>query len=293
MFPKVNSGLDLPALHKTARDLSDRYQFRYLWLMRAEYFALFVAAILALDLGNTPTYYLFYALVFLTGFALLLVRSFTKPEQSWYRARAVAESVKTSAWRYAMRAHPYDGENARKQFLSLLPGILLANKVLSEGASSPRVGEEQVTSSMERGRALPLKSRVAYYLEHRVKDQRTWYLKKARSNRRAFTFWIWVSGAAYVLAIFLALSRIAFPVWKIVPIDPLIVVASSIIGWVQIKKHSELAASYTLTTIEIGNAVEQSQHLDDEKLFSDFVNDTEMAFSREHTQWVARQQTAG
>lgn len=290
---KVAANLDLPALHKIAGDLSDKFQFRYLLLVCSEYFALFVASVLSLDLENTKVYYLAYAMVFIIGLAVLIIRSFTKPEQSWYRSRAVAESVKTSAWRYAMASHPYNEEQPKKHFLNLLREILRANKVLSEGGNSSQVGYEQVTLSMDGTRLLPLQRRVTFYLENRVADQRRWYLKKASLNRRAFIFWVWISGVSYAIASSLALSRIAFPEWKIVPIEPLIVIASSIVGWVQIKKHSELAASYTLTATEIGIAAEDAQHFDDEKLFSDFVNDTELAFSREHTQWIARQQTAG
>ena len=287
------SGLDLPGVHKVASDLSDTFQFKYLWLVRFEYLTLFIASIFTLDLTNGTVYYIAYALIFLVGLIILLVRSFMRPEQSWYRARAVAESVKTSAWRFAMVAHPYNEAEPNKRFLNLIREVLQANKVLSEGGSSPNIRAIQVTSSMEDARTLTLSRRVRFYLEYRVRDQQTWYIKKARSNQRAFTLWIWASCIAYAIAIILALSHIGYPTWKSVPIEPLIVIATSSIGWVQIKKHSELATSYTLTATEIGIAAEDAMKLDKEELFSDFVNDMELAFSREHTQWIARQKTAG
>lgn len=67
--------------------------------------------------------------------------------------------------------------------------------------------------------------------------------------------------------------------------------ASAIIGWTQVKKFNELASSYTLTAHEIGIIQSKVHDAQDEDAFSDFVNEAEQAFSREHTQWVARQQS--
>jgi len=66
--------------------------------------------------------------------------------------------------------------------------------------------------------------------------------------------------------------------------------ASSIIGWTQIKRFTELASAYTLTAHEIGIVVTSLDEATDERSFSNVVNESELAFSREHTQWVARQQ---
>ena len=53
------------------------------------------------------------------------------------------------------------------------------------------------------------------------------------------------------------------------------------------ERFSELAASYALAAHEIGIIREQANAVS-EAQFSTFVADTENAFSREHTQWVAR-----
>ncbi len=258
---------------------------------------LLIAAVLAMDFLEDVAYYLIYAVVLIAGLGVLLVRSLIRPEQQWYRARAAAESIKTMAWRYMMRAHPYEdagNETAIKaKFLGYLREIVRTNKVLVQSGFSTEVSAEQVTTSMQDIRSMPLERRAAFYIQERVKSQQTWYVGKARSNRHAFKWWVIASVTAYILAILLALSRIAFPLWHHLPIEPLILFASFVIGWVQIKKHSELAASYTLTAAEIGMAKEEAQHVGTENAFSNYVNDTELVFSREHTQWVARQETAG
>ena len=56
----------------------------------------------------------------------------------------------------------------------------------------------------------------------------------------------------------------------------------------QAKKFSELAASYTLAAHEINIIKSLSLEEMTEEEFSIFVGDAENAFSREHTQWVAR-----
>jgi hypothetical protein len=60
------------------------------------------------------------------------------------------------------------------------------------------------------------------------------------------------------------------------------------LSWMQAKRFSELAASYALAAHEISLIKEQSLLPDTDEKFSLFVGDAENAFSREHTQWVAR-----
>ena len=57
----------------------------------------------------------------------------------------------------------------------------------------------------------------------------------------------------------------------------------------QIKKFNELTSAYTLTAHEIGIIQGRLEEVDSEEDLSEFINEAELAFSREHTQWVARQ----
>jgi hypothetical protein len=150
-------------------------------------------------------------------------------------------------------------------------------------------GNDQITRAMDAVRVKTREDRMAYYLEHRVEDQRTWYRRKSKANRNASQMWVWVSGVCYVIAGSMALSRIALPSLQYWPIEPLIVVAASIIGWMQIKKFNELSAAYTVTAHEIGFIKELAGDVKSDEQFSEFVNDAEKAFSREHTLWLARQ----
>lgn len=284
---------DYPALYSAANQLSDSSQTTFLSLIRGEYLALFVAAGLSMDWSKKPAFFATYALVLVCSLAVMVVRTYLKPEQGWYRGRALAESIKTSCWRYCMRAEPFaDALHIAKpkaELRSHLLEILRANKFIGDRFPSDSSENEQITISMDAVRLLTLEERKEYYLNLRIKEQRKWYAIKAGENKAASRKWTALGVCAYVIAIALALYRIYCPNWSLWPIDAVLVIASGIIGWTQVKKFNELAASYILTAHEIGFTQGRIENVVSEESFSAFVNDTELAFSREHTQWIARQ----
>lgn len=219
-----------------------------------------------------------------------------KPEQDWYRGRALAESIKTSCWKYCMGAEPFGNGDSpqvtRAEFRSYLSEILQANRHIGDRMPPDKAAHDQITESMEEVRALPLEERIKYYDTLRIREQRAWYANKAGLNKKASRSWVITSVIAYACAIVMSLVRITLPGFAFWPIEPVIVIASSILGWMQIKKFNELASSYTLTAHEIGIIQGRVLEMKAEDEFSKFVADAEQAFSREHTQWVARQQQA-
>ena len=114
-------------------------------------------------------------------------------------------------------------------------------------------------------------------------------MRKAGENNRSARNSVIAAVVAYALAFALALARIRFPDWEFWGIGPIIVFAASVIGWMHVKKFNELAAAYTVTAHEIGLIKPKLDAVDSESDFSDFINDAELAFSREHTLWIARQ----
>ncbi|MFN3558975.1 MAG: DUF4231 domain-containing protein [Brevundimonas sp.] len=283
--------INFPALFQSADEASNKAQQRYLLLIRSEYLVLFVAAALSMPWSTEPIYYAAYALIFVISIVLLLVRKLMKLEQGWYRTRALAESIKTSSWRYMMKTPPFDGQqaDARREFVDLLRDLLSSNREAGRALASTVTTGEQVTDVMESHRSQALAARKATYISGRIDDQCGWYARKAIFNRNASITWITLCIGVYIAAGGIVLSRIAFPDWTIWPISPLIVCASSIIGWMQIKKFGELSSAYALTAQEIGLIKAKVGEEMDESEFSEFVNEAELAFSREHTQWIARQ----
>jgi hypothetical protein len=138
-------------------------------------------------------------------------------------------------------------------------------------------------------REASLEQRKLTYANNRIKDQLTWYAKKARSNRRTSNVFFWALIATNGFAVLCAILRIQFVNVSIWPTDVLVALAASLLSWMQAKRFSELAASYALAAHEIGLIREQALLPSTDAELSQFVGDAENAFSREHTQWVARQ----
>lgn len=281
-----------PVLFDSADAASNSSQRLFLRLVRLEYCLLFAAAIFSLGLSNTRAYYIGYAAVFLASMGMMAYRSLKKPEKTWYRARALAESVKTLTWRFAMRAEPFDDDrsaDARADFRDLLGQVLSTNREIGDVLGGLKSTGDQLSNEMQTIREFPLEDRKKYYLENRVSEQRRWYEDKAKENKSSASKWFWISVAAYLLGLFFIITRIVDSSYIGWPTEPLVVFASAAIGWTQIKKFNEHSAAYSLTAQEIGLAESLVKDARTNAAFSAAVNETEVVFSREHTQWAARQ----
>lgn len=284
---------DYPALFKSADQSSNDYQKQYLWLIFIEYALLILSAFVALHLNLGSALIIIYTIIIIMSSGLLIFMSMKKPEKDWYGCRALAESVKTSSWRYMMRAEPFQGDDNKiinREFCSFLDDILTVNQHLKESISRRPESGSQITTGMTDIRGMDFDSRKEVYLKERISNQKDWYVAKSKFNRKKFSIWITVCILVQASAIILALLRIKYGlVWTYWPIEPLIVCASAIVGWIQIKKYNELSSAYSLTAHEIGIIESKISEVSDEEEFSQFVNEAELAFSREHTQWIARQ----
>lgn len=282
---------DYPALFLAADGGSNQHQKSYLRLVKGEYAALLLAAIFSMANPHIAIFHILYAGVIILGLVFLISRAQGKPEQSWYRCRALAESVKTLTWRYMMHATPFNDSDtlAKKRLRDELHEIFLHNQETAKEISNDWSGNNQITEKMADVRALKLAMRKDYYLKNRVDEQREWYSSKAKRNGSSARTWFYYSGIAYILAVGMVLARIAWPTFQFWPIEPLIVFASAAVGWMQIKKFNELSAAYTVAAHEIGLIRPKADHVLNDLQFSEFVNDAEKAFSREHTLWIARQ----
>lgn len=273
-----------PGLYKTADGNSNKFQ-RYLVLTNiAEYGIMLLLSVAFLFTPTSKT--LLYILTVILA-VIFIAKIFLNFDRNWYRARALAESVKTVSWRFMMRAHPFeDADNIgvpRANFRNSLREILNTNKSLA-GEMEPDTSE-QVSEEMLKIRSMKLEDRVRYYSSDRIDNQRSWYAKKAKYNRRAYGVWATAVVIVYI-AIFISISNLSGPFGGI--FNALIVLASSLLGWAQLKRYRELASSYSLAAQEISFIKSALVEVTNENEFSDFVNEAELAFSREHTQWAAR-----
>jgi len=280
---------EFPALYRSADELSLNAQAHFFTALRTHLITLVAAAILSV--ANVPHWSVavlqLLALLGALGCSIYLFS--LRPDRQWYAGRAVAESIKTITWRYVSRAEPFDCDDAmaRNEFNLKLKAIVDQNREVCQ-ALTEHLDGTQITAAMDQMRAESLVDRREAYAKGRIENQLGWYAKKAAFNRRRSRVFFWALIGTNSFAVILAALRIAFPSHPYWPTDVLVAAAASLLSWMQAKRFSELAGSYALAAHEIGLIREQSQIPNTERAFSLFVSDAENAFSREHTQWVAR-----
>ncbi len=276
----------MPALHDAANAASTRAQRQYLRLITLNLAALLVGA-------GVPV----PAIAAIALVAALLITLLTQNksyERTWYGGRAIAESVKTMAWRYMTRAEPFqhaDDAKADELFLKRLAQILesVANLDVRLTAVS---GADQITTHMRKVRALPLAERRDYYDECRIRDQQKWYSEKSalseRAERRFFTV-MWISNG---LAVAAAVGMVVWPDLTLNATGFFSTAAAVFFAWLQVKRHQEIAQSYAIAAQELSIVRAKASRVTTEPQFAAFVADAENAVSREHTLWTARRDAA-
>jgi hypothetical protein len=281
---------DLPALYRAQDKRSSDAQEKVLGAIKAALIGVLVAAVLGLievkwegvDLA---------ALAASVGFLISLIASswilWKRPERDWYDARAGAESIKTLTWQFAVAGGEFSRsdreEEVQMRFLARL-GELLTD--LGSIGTSVAAAEHQVTPAILALRKAPLSARQVAYKKGRIEDQRSWYATKAAWNESRRTNWALVAIAAQTFGLAAGLAR-ALLGFDIDLLGLAAAVAASAVAWIRTKDYAELAEAYTVTAQEIGLLSDQPVPTD-EGGWSEYVEQAERAFSREHTLWRAR-----
>jgi len=280
---------EYPALHQSASDLSKQSQNAFFYAFLSHMALLTLASAISVINSAEPALAIFQAMVLLGALGCAVYLYLVRPDRHWYSARAVAESVKTITWRYVSRAEPFNGSDAndKHNFGVKLRSILEQNKDIA-GFLTTHLADGQVSDEMERLRSTSLDDRQTYYREKRIIDQQSWYAVKSATNKHKVKRYFGALMIVILVAIFFALAKIMFPKALFWPTDLFVTIAAGLLSWIQAKKFQELSISYALTAHEISLIRQQSDSLMSEDEFSKFVGDSENAFSREHTQWVAR-----
>lgn len=281
---------ELPGLYRAADKASIEAQRTY-YLCTMLYLILLVgAAAVSFGFSDFVAGAVASAVLFLLTLGILITLRVTRLDDVWYNGRAVAESVKTRSWRWMMRTEPYEENDftvVSKQFINDLKAILKQNRTLAGKLPTKEYLKEPITDDMKELRAMSIGERLSIYKTDRIQNQADWYSKKAIFNKKRSSLWFWISVALHAAAIIMLLLRIRTPSLSL-PVTVVATAASAVMTWLQAKKHNELSSSYSLTAHEIVLIKAEAISIKNERQLSDFVLDTESAFSREHTQWVAR-----
>ena len=263
---------DLPGLYQAADNAAICAQKIYYRGLACYLTLLIFASYISYRYSNTANGAILSALLFLASLGILIWLRVKRPDDVWYNGRAVAESVKTRAWRWMMRAEPYhDIENidiVSKQFINDLKSILNQNRNISTMLGSNATIEAPITEKMKNIRALDIKQRLEIYKTARIQDQSEWYSKKAIYNKKRATFWFWCSVALHSLAVCMLLLRIRNPAQSY-PIEVVATAAAGTLTWLQAKKHNELSSSYALAAHELVLIKGEALSVKNEKTISD------------------------
>lgn len=300
---------DMPELYKQSDPAAARAQTRYFRLLGSELILVALGTAVGLFsaveplaipispvtvLGNTlhavPVTQLAAGLLILGALIIRLIRFFDHSDTKWYQARAVAESVKSVAWRYAVGGRPFEwGKDP--SIVDALAIQRISDTLTDMDEKSRHIAftrDGQITGWMRSLRQQPLILRREAYLSGRIIDQRRWYEDKQQANRdnavRANVLLIILESASVIFAALQAL--------KIVELNFQTLIAAVISGgiaWSQAQRFQDLSASYRLTAKEAASLehAAQAQNQMTEAEWAAFVDSAEEAFSREHSLWRA------
>ena len=283
--------MTFPAFYHSAELAAARFQRMFLVLIAGEYILLIAASAFLLIPNADQLLHVAYATIFVVAIAFLSYRTVRKPEQAWSLCRSVAEQVKSYTWRYAMRAEPFDKqEQIHAAFRDYLRSTLAGQHDLGSHIAGANPGGEAITPEMDAVRSQPLEVRREYYREQRLRDQMDWYGRKATVSKHAGSWWVALCIIVLLIGFVVSLLKIVYHhELDRVAIEPLIIIASSILGWMQANKYNQLAATYTIAAYQTGLILSQIEEADTEDEFARLVDDSETAFARENNQWVAKQ----
>ena len=281
-----------PALYCATNKASIDAQTQYLNFVKMYSIFLITAAGLGVYGINEKWSAVVAALVVIGAIFLSVMMVLRRDEDTWYRARSVAESVKTSSWRFMMRCEPYadslDIAAVKHRFRARLQKILSEHKDLAEHIGGTISEQEQITDKMCEVRNLSWEQRADFYRTYRIDEQRSWYANKSDWNRKKGKKWFAILIGCQTLAVIFLILRVAYPTSWYWPADVFVASSGFALTWIQVKRFKELAAAYGLTAHEIGVVRGELEQIDSEEKLAQFIADSENAFSREHTQWLAR-----
>lgn len=282
---------DYPNIFVTADSQSKKSQKRFVNLTLAILILIFLTTFSSTsrDFPNGVTLAASLLLVLSTLLTILIY--FLKPEKTWYDGRAIAESAKSLTWKFMMGTSPFSNvlepEQAEEKLIKNLKQIIGQKKEFYKLVGEQFGEGNQITPKMIENRQKPLNERVGIYAAERIEEQRKWYTKNSKDNRRykniAFACLVGFQVLAIVFLVMEIYETVSFT------ITPLLAcLATSTIALLQLKRFQELTESYGITATELSLIKSKIRHIESEDDLQNFVDDAETAISREHTLWLAR-----
>ncbi|GAA1306357.1 DUF4231 domain-containing protein [Pseudonocardia xinjiangensis] len=288
------SDAGLPGLFHAADQVSLSAQRQFLLASRLRLFFLIAAAAtgaMSIQGARGVDYAAVGTVAALVGAILVEVWLLAeRPERRWYDGRALAESAKTLAWRFAVHGAPFDSSidssTAERLLVEQLSALVrdAPTTAIAPGDGPP------VTTLMRTLRAADFDQRREIYIRERVVGQRYWYSNKAQQNASQASRWrvglLVIECMGVLAALFRAVGLLAIDLAGIVA-----ALGAAGIAWLSIRQHESLGRAYSYAENELAIAAIRLQEISDDALWPVEVDNAEEAISREHTMWRASRST--
>lgn len=238
---------------------------------------------------------IFGLLAVLALLATFLVRralDLRAPQRAWYDGRAVAESVKSLGWRYAVGGAPFFCSSHRRGRSPDETDDLLLSRIAEVVDQFETVGgavdASQITPWMRSARGKPLAERRDEYARLRIADQETWYRDKAAWNRLRGRQWNRASVALEIVGLGAAGAKAGGWLDNVDLLGIVATILAAVVAWTNAKQHTTLAESYAVAARDLDDVQSRIENQTSEEEWAEFVANAEAAMSREHTVWRAR-----
>ncbi len=220
------------------------------------------------------------------------VAQIRKYDRRWFACRAVAESVKVQTWRFMMKADPYSGDSdyqtLKNKFVDDVLQSLNSQPEAKLEIGSRLVERTQITPLMEEVRKKSVEERKRFYVDERIRDQKTWYSKKASQNSKSESRWFFFSFTMQALSAMVAFVLVFYSEVPVNPVGLITTAAAAGISWTNARSHRELSQSYGLVAQELAGLEDNASEVSTEEALEKLVIEVERTISREHTLWKAR-----
>lgn len=287
---------DYPNYYQAADCASIKAQKNYLCLIQIDLVLMILASLLTIynfqEENSRAIIYTISGLCLLFAIFISLIMKHKKFEDIWYKGRALAESCKTLTWRYMTGSELFEMDKSEQEvdkiFSDRIKEIYSEFKELNDFLDVKILCYPIITDGMKEVRKKSCNERKRDYIECRIKDQMTWYSKKAETNKSKYNYWFWVIIGSQILSLISIIFLIKYPMtdWNLVGLFTTF--AASCFSWIQMKKYQENKEAYTIAATELNHIVQGANYINSEKELSQFVLDSENAVSREHTVWLAQ-----
>ena len=277
---------DLPVTYRVTDAEAGRAESRFITIVRGEIVLPLVGVAAGVaSAWVSPVGVVSAVAVAFVAILRVLHRS-SHSDSRWYELRAAAESVKSTAWRYSVRAAPFDApsqtdEDAERLFLQEL------DEATAELSFPPPIeGGDEITDAMRALRAAPIDEQRDAYLEGRLQDQLAWYSAAARRNEayglRFEVLHLVIVGVVVVAgALVVAGADIA----------PLLTIgagtAGAAVAWSDVRRYRALSRAYAHTAHRLTLLRSRARVEDTPSEWITFVSDVERTIDAEHAQWRA------